>query len=197
MPDKFKNRYLIASTRLPDWNYSDNGAYFLTICTAHREHYFGEIVNSEMHLSIVGQFVNECWKAIPNHFPYFFLDLFQIMPNHIHGIIVINKLDSNNISVFDVAVETGHALSLQQQTNADKQTTKPAHFRFRNQGRNTISAAIGSFKSAVTKYCNENQMESEWQPRFHDHVIQDPEEFYSIRNYIINNPRNWKDDRFY
>jgi len=182
---------------LPNWDYGDNGAYFLTICTAHRQHYFGEIVNSEMQLSRVGQYANECWMAIPSHFPYFFLDEFQIMPNHLHGIIVINKLGSSNLGVFDVAVETGHALSLQQQRNVGEQTTKPTHFRFRNQGRNTISAAVGSFKSAVTKHCNENQLPFGWQSRFHDHIIRNREEFYSIKNYIINNPRNWKDDRFY
>ena len=182
MPNKFQRRYRIASTRLRDWDYSDNGAYFLTICTAHRQHFFGEIINSEMQLSNVGEYANKCWSAIPNHFPFFYLDKFVIMPNHLHGIIVIDKVTDGGFP---------------SQTNADDQTTKTSHFRFRNQGRNTISAAVGSFKSAVTKYCNENRLQFGWQTRFHDHIVRNSEELYSIRNYIINNPHNWKDDRFY
>ena len=202
MPDKFKNRYRIASARLRSWDYSSDSAYFLTICTARRQHFFGEIINSEMQLSEIGQYANKCWLAIPDHFPNFYLDEFVIMPDHMHGIVVIEKSDVENPAGFDAvgarhAVETGHALSLPgQQTNADEQTAKP-HFRFRNQGKNTISAMVGSFKSAVTKYCNENKLPFRWQSRFHDHIIRNSGEFYSIRNYIINNPRNWKDDRFH
>jgi putative transposase len=185
MPDKFKNRYRIASARLRNWDYSSDSAYFLTICTAHRQHFFGDIINLEIQLSEIGQYANKCWLAIPDHFLNFYLDEFVIMPDHIHGIVVIEKPYSDN-GGFN-AVETGHALSLPQ-TNADEQTAKP-HFRFRNQGKNTISAMVGSFKSAVTKYCNENKLPFGWQPRFHDHIIRNSVEFYSIRNYIINNPR--------
>jgi REP element-mobilizing transposase RayT len=91
MPDKFKNRYRIASARLRNWDYSSNNAYFLTICTANRQHYFGEIINSEMQLSEIGQYANKCWLAIPDHFPHFYLDEFVIMPNHIYGIVVIEN----------------------------------------------------------------------------------------------------------
>ena len=97
---------------------------------------------------------------------------------------------------FRLAVELGMRF-LPQQTNADDQTAKAPHFRFRNQGKNTISAAVGSFKSAVTKYCIENGFQFGWQTRFHDHILRNSDELYSARNYIINNPRNWKDDRFY
>jgi len=185
MPDKFKNRYRIASTRLRNWDYSWNGAYFITICTVQRRHYFGQIINCEMQLSPVGQHADKCWLAIPDHFPHFYLDTFQIMPDHVHGILVIEQPFVNK------PAETGDPLSLQ---------VTPAlslpHFRFRNQGRNTISAAIGSFKAAVTKYCNENQFAFGWQTRFHDHIIRNAEELHFIRNYIINNPHNWKHDGF-
>ena len=94
------------------------------------------------------------------------------------------------------SVETRHALSLQQPNSAEspklESRSQPPHFRFRNQGKNTISAMVGSFKSAVTKLCNENNLPFGWQSRFHDHIISDKHEFYRIRNYIINNPANWK-----
>jgi REP element-mobilizing transposase RayT len=135
---------------------------------------------------------------IPNHFPHFYLDAFVVMPNHLHGIVMIEKPYIDNNSSF-VETETGHTLSLQQknmrQANEDDLTLK--HPRFRNQGRNTISSMAGSFKSAVTRYCNENKLQFGWQSRFHDHIIRDEAEFNTTSNYIINNVANWKNDRFY
>jgi len=198
MPDKFLNRYRITSARLSNWDYSSNAAYFLTICTANRQHYFGEIINSEIRLSKIGEYATECWMNIPNHFPYFYLAASVVMPNHVHGIVLIEKPFIDNSRGSDI-VETRHALSLPQPniTDTEKLESQPPHFRFRNQGKNTISAMVGSFKSAVTKLCNENKLTFGWQSRFHDHIIRDKNEFFKIRNYIINNPSNWKDDRFY
>ena len=192
MPDKFLNKYRIPSARLSNWDYSSNAAYFLTTCTADRQHYFGEINNSEMQLSKVGEYATECWLNIPNHFPYFYLDASVVMPNHVHGIVLIEN---------PYFVETRHALSPQQYNSATSQQlesgSKLPHFRFRNQGKNTISSMIGSFKSAVTKFCNENGLLFGWQSRFHDHIIRDNHEFYKIRNYINNNAANWKEDKFH
>jgi putative transposase len=209
MPDKFKNRYRITSARLSSWDYSSNSSYFITICTKNREHYFGKVIDAKMKLSEMGLFANNCWNNIPNHFPHFYLDAFIVMPNHIHGIVMIEKpyIDNNSLPPI---VETGHALSLRNKINSapeealslrntipGEQEIKPPHPRFRNQGRNTISAMVGSFKSAVTKYCREKKISFGWQPRFHDHIIRNADEFYTIRNYTMNNPANWKDDKFY
>lgn len=199
MADKFLNRYRISSARLSTWDYSSNAAYFLTMCTANRQHYFGKIEDSEMQLSKIGEYALECWMKIPAYFPYFYLDAFVIMPNHVHGIVLIEKpfvdrgRDSNVVA---------HALSLRQSNSAEPGQSnynepQPRHFRFRNQGKNTISGMIGSFKSAVSKYCNENSLSFGWQSRFHDHIIRDKEEFYQIRNYIIHNAINWNQDQFY
>src|SRR5262245_38528195 len=133
MPDKFLNKYRIPSARLSNWDYSSNGAYFLTICTANRRKYFGEIINGEMQFSKIGEIANECWRQIPDHFPYFYLDEFVIMPNHIHGIVLIEKPYSDNRKGCNVG-ETGHALSLQQEER--ESLSGRHHFRFRNQGKN-------------------------------------------------------------
>jgi REP element-mobilizing transposase RayT len=200
MPDKFQNKYRISSARLSAWDYSSNGAYFITICTAKRQNYFGEIINAETHLSEIGKKVYECWYNIPNHFPHFYLDEFIIMPNHIHGIVLIEKPYIDNGKGFNV-VETRHALSLRKTdtglSKPDTEESKQPHPRFRNPGKNTISSMIGSFKSAVTKYCNENRLLFGWQSRFHDHIIKDNDEFHRIRNYIMNNPANWEADKFF
>ena len=92
MQDKFQNKYRIPSARLQNWDYSSNGAYFITICTQNREHYFGEIKDAAMQLSTIGQLAEQYWKEIPNHFPFVELENFVVMPNHIHGILIINKL---------------------------------------------------------------------------------------------------------
>ena len=128
------------------------------------------------------------------------------MPNHMHGIIIIDnpgnkdfenvKINSNiGIDDSDGIVETGHALSLQPPNPPEP--SKQTHPRFRNQGQNTISAMVGSFKSAVTKRCNELKLPFGWQSRFHDHIIRDNDEFNRIKNYIINNPVNWEQDKFF
>jgi REP element-mobilizing transposase RayT len=131
MTDKFKNRYRIPSARLSSWDYSSNGAYFITICTRNREHFFGEIIDAKMNLSEIGVFANTCWINIQNHFPHFYLDEYIVMPNHVHGIVIIEKpyIDNNSLPRI---VETGHALSLQHTITGEAET-KPPHPRFRNQ----------------------------------------------------------------
>ena len=137
-----------------------------------------------MYLNEIGKIADQFWADIPNHFQNIELGEFVIMPNHVHGIIIIN----------DSIVETGHALSLQQQQNSNNKSTHP---RFRNQGKNTISAMAGSFKSAVSKSAHAIDPNFAWQTRFYDHIIRSHDEFVRISNYIANNPANWNNDKFY
>lgn len=88
---KYKNKYRSTSTRLKHWDYSDNGWYFITICTQNKEHFFGEVIDGEMVLSQIGKIADKFWKEIPNHFKNVILDNHVIMPNHTHGIIIINN----------------------------------------------------------------------------------------------------------
>jgi hypothetical protein len=91
MTEKFKNRYRIESARLRNYDYGKNGAYFVTICTKDRQHFFGEIIHNKMILSEIGNLTNEYWYEIPEHFPFVKLGAFIAMPNHIHGIVIIDK----------------------------------------------------------------------------------------------------------
>jgi len=91
MSDKFQNKYLISSARLKNWDYGSNAIYFVTICTQNREHYFGEIANGKMQLSETGKIAQRFWFEIPNHFPFVKLGEFVVMPNHLHGIIIIDR----------------------------------------------------------------------------------------------------------
>ena len=89
----YKNKYRIESTRLPNYDYSANGFYFVTICTHKKHCYFGKIVNAQMQLSQVGKIAQKHWQEIPNHFDGVYIDKYVVMPNHVHGIIVINQPD--------------------------------------------------------------------------------------------------------
>lgn len=91
MPDRFRNRYRIPPARLSTWDYGSNGAYFLTICTANRQHFFGKIEDSEMQLSKVGEYCSACWMNIRDHFPFFYIDESVVMPNHVHGIVLVEN----------------------------------------------------------------------------------------------------------
>ncbi len=188
MTEKFKNKYRIPSTRFQTWDYGSNAAYFATICTKNRVHYFGEIVNMEMQLSDIGEMAQTYWEEIPKHFSFVELDEFVVMPNHVHGIVIINKSGVNENGGDDVKGNGGDFCG------------KPKTFgqlRFQNQGKNTISSIVGSFKSIVTKNAHLIPAIFAWQPLFHDHIIRDADSFTGIQNYIFDNPKKWKEDKFY
>jgi REP element-mobilizing transposase RayT len=202
---KYKNKYRIASARAQWWDYGWNGAYFITICTKNREHFFGDIKDGKMELSHLGIIADILWHEIPNHSKFVELGDFVVMPNHIHGILILDKPDmkNENATGTGTVVETGHALSLPSVPPSNAPSTTHAsnpptmgQNRYQNIGENTISSIIGSYKSAVTKHANRLGLKNGWQSRFHDHIIRDDVEYQRISNYIINNPANWKDDKF-
>lgn len=186
MQNKFKNKYRISSARLQTWDYSNNGAYFITICTQNRHHFFGHIQNQEMQLSEIGKFAEQYWFEIPNHFPMVELGNFVVMPNHVHGILIIDKTNDEPF------VETRQCLVSTIQSNSIIGSS-----RFQNQGKNTISSIVGSYKSIVTKISRQINPNFGWQSRFHDHIIRNSKSFDNIQNYIEQNPLNWKEDGFY
>ena len=192
--DKFKNKYRIPSARLPHWDYRQAGAYFITICTHNREHYFGEIKNGRMQWSGVGIIAGVLWHQIPYHAQYVELGAFVVMPNHIHGIIIITNgnNDKNNNNNNNPVVETLHATSLRRDT-----TPKNAQMSNISPKSNSISVIVRSYKSAVSKHVHRLGFAFQWQSRFYDHIIRNDSSFERISNYIINNPANWQDDQFY
>lgn len=185
--DKYQNKYRIPSTRLQNWDYGWSASYFVTICTENRKCYFGAIVQDKMHLSPLGTLAETCWYEIQHHAPGVELGPFVVMPNHIHGILTLNGKGNDT----DNSVETRHALSLQ----LPSQTI--GRNRFQNQGKNTLSSIIGSYKSAVTKHAHRLGYDFTWQSRFYDHIIRNADSYYKIQNYIQNNPMNWKADALY
>ena len=180
------------SIRLPGYDYSQPGAYFVTICTLNRACLFGDIVNGVMRLNPMGCMVQECWMAIPQHFPHVVLDAFVVMPNHVHGILVI--VEKTNAGAAHSAgamrsVGATHASPLQN----DNTPTRP-----RGPKRQSIASIVGSFKSAVTKCINEYRGTPGapvWQRNYYEHIIRTEESLNHIREYILQNPLRWHLDR--
>jgi putative transposase len=173
MEDKFQNKYRIPSARWAAWDYGQQAAYFVTICTAHRQHHFGEIVDNQMILSEIGQIAQEEWFKTPIIRPDMNLSLeeFVVMPNHIHGILTIGENEFNESPFLKTAT-------------------------FGPQSKNLASILRG-YKSAVTTQARKQQIAFDWQARYHDHVIRNHKEFQHIAAYIIQNPSNWEKDCFF
>lgn len=186
--DKFQNKYRIPSARLQHWDYRWAGAYFITICTKDRIHYFGKIENGNMILSNIGVIADVFWYEIKNHAQNVELGEFVVMPNHIHGILILTGNDDNN------NVETLHATSLQPIQQPNHKNEQMADISPKSGSTSTI---IRSYKSAVTKHAHRLGFEFAWQTRFHDHIIRNDESFQTISNYIIHNPANWQEDKFF
>lgn len=175
MIGKFKNKYRIASTRLQTWDYGWNGAYFVTICTQNRECFFGDIIDGKMQLSETGKIAHKFWIEIPNHFPFVKLGEFVVMPNHVHGIVIIDKREETP----NLGVSTSFFKSTK--TGGKNEKWKPG----------TLGVIINQYKRICTINARKINPEFGWQSRFHDVIIRNDRAFHAISIYIVNNPKKW------
>ena len=190
--NRFNNQYRIPSARLQSWDYGWNGSYFITICTKYRKCYFGEVLDRKMQLSHIGILADIFWHEIKNHAKNIMLGDFVVMPNHVHGILILNNNGHDGHDGRDKAclVSTGTGTEMGMEKSIGQR-------RFQNQGGNTISSIVGAYKSAVAKYAHRLGHEFAWQSRFHDHIIHNEKSFNRIMEYIINNPKNWGKGKFH
>jgi REP element-mobilizing transposase RayT len=181
------------SLRLKNFNYSSARAYFITICTYERTHLLGKINNGKMILNLFGQIVSHKWKNIPRHFKNAQLFEFQIMPDHIHGIIcLMNKI--NNCT--RVGVKHSRQDFSKKSVNNAKNASLLQPWPY-NHGTKpgSISAIIQKFSSITTRKINQIRHtpgSKLWQRGYYDRIIRNKEELIAIQKYIINNPENWK-----
>ncbi len=177
MPIQFNRQ----SIRLSGYNYESSGYYFVTICTTKHKSLFGDIVNGKMILNQEGEIVSINWLKTLKIRKNVKLEEWVIMPNHIHGILIINN--HNNIL-------NDNDKCFYKYSNVKKMFKSPS---------NTIGSIIRGFKSSVTKEVRQlydrPQMKI-WQRNYHDHIIRNENEYYKISSYIRNNPQNWKHDCF-
>jgi len=170
------------SIRLKDYDYSQAGAYYVTIDIQNRECFLGEIVNYEMVFNDAGKMVEEEWLALTERFPNIELDVYQVMPNHFHGIIVVGA----------TLVVAPDADASQHEAGTSPASTKSP----------TLGDIIGAFKSITThEYIlgvdNKNWSrfyKRLWQRNYYEHVVRDEADLNRIRDYIQSNPANWDSD---
>ena len=168
------------SIRLRDYDYSQGGLYFITICTHERPPLFGKIIDGIMMTNDTGVIVEKCWREIPEHFPQVILDGFVVMPNHIHGIIEIVKSDDHLVGA-----------------NNYSPIYSPFHLPLRGTSK-TVGSIVRGFKIGVTKWFRENtDIHKVWQRNYHEHVIRDEEGYVKISEYIQYNPQKWHEDTYH
>ncbi len=210
MDNLYKNKYRISTVRLQNWDYGWNAAYFVTICTKNRIFYFGDIVietqnivspqsqqnimspqlQQKMQLSKIGTIANNCWHEIPKHFPFVKLGAFVIMPNHVHGIVIIDK----SVQTQNIASPQQNNVSPQLQKNITP--PKMSKNKFGPQSQN-LASIIRGFKIGVTKQGRQINPDFAWQSSYHEHIIRNEKSFHNISEYIVNNALNWKGDKFF
>lgn len=279
---KFRNTYRIPSARLPGWDYRHAGGYFITICTQNRTHFFGECQQGKMKLTTAGMIAQGCWYQIPYLNPHVHLGAFVVMPNHVHGILILDDMNQHDNSEYDNVKKSNHGLvdgiDLMQddgltgndglgvgdglgvetfdsnvstatpKTDTPKTvnpktynpttnkpiTNKPTPNNPKKNNPKTknptpnnhetknpvadkpnapknpfyqkispnpgsVSRIVQQYKTVCTKHIRRAcpKIDFEWQSRFYDHIIRDDVSFENITQYILNNPKHWKEDRFY
>jgi len=169
----YKNKYRIETGRLKEWDYSTPWWYYVTICTKNFKCWFGEVKNGKMILNDLGKIIEEEWLKTKEIRANVDLDYYVIMPNHFHGIPIIEG------SEIATSVETHRDASLRIV-------------------QNNLSDIIRGFKGAVTKRVHTIGFDHfQWQPRFYDHIIRNEADLRRIRTYIQNNPLKWELDEYF
>ena len=203
------NQYRIASHRAPWWDYGQNGAYFVTICTKHRFPFFGEIQDGQMHLSEIGQLVQQFWDSIPDHtLPGVRLEAFVIMPNHLHGILVLDRVAGQEPLKQQVPVQQMYYQSKAEyeahppHPKSKHKAARSAFFAQVRPRKGSLPQILRSFKAVVTKTARQmgllEEEEALWQSNYYDRVIRNEEEQERIAQFIEANPSQWpKDDYYY
>lgn len=172
------------SIRLQGYDYTQTGAYFVTICTHNRECLFGKIIDGNINLNDWGNVVVHEWLKTAEIRDKIEMDAWVVMPNHFHGILVID----------------GCCRGTARRAPTDNRAPTTTVERYGQPVSGSVPTVIRSFKSAVTKRINEIRQTPGtklWQRNYWEHIIRNDEEMEHIRNYIINNPIKWELDCFY
>jgi putative transposase len=184
--------------RLKNWDYASEGWYFVTICTKEKECFFGGIMDGQMQLSEIGEQAKLFWEEIPQHFSQVELDEYEIMPNHVHGMIGIRKIDGGGAGISignphdtwlgNVCGDVIRDVACNVPNNINPSNPKKnEHMASISPKTGSLSTIVRSFKSALTNWCNKNnQSHFAWQSRFHDHIVRKEDEF--MQSEIISSP---------
>lgn len=169
------------SIRLPGYDYSGEGAYFVTICTHQKKHMFGEVVEGEMKPNECGEIIALYWNHLSRRYPSIELDEFVLMPNHIHGIIrIVGAIHESPLrSIRETPAGAIHESPL------------------RKRRKMLLSKIVGYFKMNTAKRINETRNTpalAVWQRNYYEHIVRNDDELNKIRDYIATNPLRWSTD---
>ena len=212
MADRFHRR----SIRLRGYDYTRAGAYYVTVCTQGRLPLFGDVVNDVMVPNAMGNIVQRCWDAIPEHMPMVVCDAFVVMPNHVHGIIVITDVAGSSVDngSSDVdgrgGVGAGNFPPLHAAPTDPGRTNDPGGTTMRAGNfpprppiaimvKNSLGHIVQTFKAAVSRQAVREGLMPRgtpiWQRGYYESIIRDAASRDRITQYIAENPANWKEDR--
>ena len=186
------------SIRLKGYDYARAGAYFVTIDTHMHACIFGDVADRQMRLNQFGIIVQSVWSDLPNHYPNAKLDAFVVMPDHVHGIIVLaGDGNGGDIVVLDIVVGAGlrPAPTIIKTTPGVEPTDTAMATVVK---RHPLPEIIRAFKSFSARRINEMRGISGlavWQRNYWEHIIRDVEEMNRIREYIVTNPQRWEKGR--
>jgi len=178
------------SIRLPEYDYGQAGAYFVTIVTRDRASLFGEVVNGKMWLNDGGRLIQAVWDELPDHYPGVECDAFVVMPNHIHGVMVL--VDGGGVELNDVGAGLKPARTEPRPTTIPRAGLKPAPTQ------HGLSEIIRAFKTFSARRINDMRHipgVSVWQRNYYEHIVRNESDLSRIREYIGNNPMQWGMDR--
>jgi putative transposase len=183
MPEKYLGKYRRETLRAQWWDYGWNANYFVTLNTAERKHYFGEIVESKLLPAPIGELAEKLWCEIPARFPYAKLGTFIVMPDHMHGIITIDK--------------SSEVQEIERNTTVQIDNTKPGGITgFKNPMlHENLSRIIRWYKGRLSFESHKLQLDFEWQSRYYDHIVRNERALRKIEEYILDNPQMWNEDR--
>ena len=185
-PRKHHRRFI----RLKGYDYTSEGAYFVTIVAQGREQFFGEVVDSEMLLNEAGQMIIKWWNELDNKFPNVILGAFVVMPNHIHCIIIIEKNVGADLRVCpedkNMSQQMGEPLC------SPLQTTNVSLFQI-----------VQWFKTMTTNEYIHGVKQSNWKPfkgriwqrNYYEHIIRNEKELHQKTDFILDNPSRWEGDQ--
>ncbi len=203
-PDKHHRR----SIRLKGYDYSQVGAYFVTICVQDRDCILGEIINGEMKLNAAGKMIHNWWNQLHKKYPIIELDEFIVMPNHLHGMIIVGADPC-------VCLDNHNAININRKDNRRDSRAKISGDRwdlfYNKKGEHagsplpnpvSLSRIIQWFKTMTTNQYIRIVKQNDWPPfnkrlwqrNYYERIIRDKNEMNRIRKYIIQNPLNWNSD---
>ena len=186
---KFKNKYRVPSARLEGWDYSAAGAYFITICTLDKQHHFGNIREGAMHLSAAGQQVHNYWHQIPFKFPHVHLNAFVVMPNHLHGVLLLESKEPAVLEKRLVEWLPGPLEAVIQPAGGCTGLHNPMFAE-------GLGRILRWYKGRCTYEIHKDNPYFCWQERFWDTIIWNQPMLERVQHYIETNIERWAKDPY-